>query len=106
MKNYIQKGENITLPAPAAVLSGEIVIVGELHGVAAGNAALGDDCDVVTEGVFELPKVAADEFAIGDPVYFDVALKLVTTNSGENAKIGIAVTAAPLASYTVNVKLA
>lgn len=107
MKNFKQKGENITLPAPIAVLSGEVLIVGELHGVVAGNAGVGDDCDVVTEGVFELPKVAADAFAIGDPVYFDAALKLVAADddSGGNAKIGIAVTAAPAVSGFVNVKL-
>jgi len=107
MKNYVQKGENLTLPAPAAIISGEVVVIGELHGVAAGDAESGADFDLVTEGVFDLPKVSTDVFAIGDPVYFDAATKLVTSDddSGANALIGVAVTAAANPSGAVNVKL-
>lgn len=107
MKNYVQKGENLTLPAPAAVVSGEVVVIGELHGVAAGDAASGADFDLVTEGVFDLPKVSTDVFAIGDVVYYDAAAKLVTADDdeGANALIGVAVTAAANPSGTVNVKL-
>ncbi len=107
MRNYIQPGVNLTLPAPAAVVSGEVVVIGDLHGVAAGDAAVGADLDLVTEGVFELPKVSTDLFSIGDPVYFDAAAKLVTADDdeGDNALIGVAVTTAANPSGTVHVKL-
>lgn len=106
MKNYVQAGVNLTLPAPAAIISGDVVVVGDIRGVAAGDAAIGEDCDVVTEGVFELPKVAADEFALGDLVYWDAATKVVTSTATDNTKIGVAVTIAAVASSAVHVKLA
>lgn len=105
MKNFVQNGVNLTLPAPANILSGEVVIIGDIHGVAAINAAEGADLDVVSEGVFQLPKVAANVFAIGGKVYYDLATKLVTTTAGGNTLIGTAVTVAAANTGTVNVKL-
>ncbi|WKW52022.1 DUF2190 family protein [Rhodomicrobium lacus] len=105
MKNYIQPGVNLTIPAPADLLSGEVVVIGELVGIAATDAASGADLDIVTEGVFELPKVSANVFAVGDPVYYASATKLATSTVGTNTLIGVAVTAAPNPSGTVNVKL-
>ncbi|RXF69903.1 DUF2190 family protein [Hansschlegelia zhihuaiae] len=104
MRNYVQKGENVTIPSPADVKSGDVIIVGGLSGVAAGDAAPGSDLDIVTVGVFDLPKVAAEGFEIGDPVYFDEASKLVTTDDA-NARIGVAVTVAANPSGGVHVRL-
>jgi predicted RecA/RadA family phage recombinase len=107
MRNFIQPGVNLTLPAPAAIVSGEVIVIGELHGVAAGDAESGADFDLVTEGVYALDKVSTDVFAIGDYVFYDAAEKLVTSDddTGANALIGIAVTVAANPSGTVNVKL-
>lgn len=107
MKNQVQRGENLTIPALAAVSSGDIVQVGAILGIAAGNAASGADCDVVTVGVFDLPKVSTDAVDIGDILYFDAGTGLVTLDddTGANAKIGVAVTAAANPSGSVNVRL-
>ena len=64
MKNYVQKGENITVTAAAAAASGAGVLVGNLFGIAAGDAAIGEDLDLVTVGVFAMPKVATDAFTV------------------------------------------
>lgn len=106
MKNFVQPGVNLTIPAPADVASGGVVISGAIVGIAAGDALSGADVDVVTEGVFTLPKVSALAIVIGDVVYFDAATKLVNKTSSGNTKIGIAVTAAANPSATLNVKLA
>ena len=107
MKNYVQKGENITVTAAAAATSGEGVLVGSLFGIAAGDAAIGKDLDLVTVGVFTMPKVATVSFTVGAPVYWDDTAKLVTTDddTGNNPEIGLAVTAAANPSGTVNVRL-
>ena len=107
MKNYVQKGENITVTAAAAATSGAGVLVGNLFGIAAGDAAIGEDLDVVTVGVFTMPKVATDAFTVGAPVYWDDAAKLVTTDddTGNNPEVGLAVTAAANPSGSVNVRL-
>jgi predicted RecA/RadA family phage recombinase len=105
MKNFIQQGVNLTVPAPANTLSGEVVVIGDLHGVASINAAEGADLVFVTEGVFELPKVAANAFTVGAKVYYDSAAKLVTTTASGNTLIGAAVEAAIATTATVKVKI-
>ena len=105
MKNYVQKGENITLPAPAAVVSGAPVLVGKLFGIAAGDAAQGAPLDLVTTGVFRLPKVSTQAVEIGAKLYFDAAAGLVTTTAGSNAYVGVAVEPAANPSGEVAVRL-
>ena len=78
MKNYVQKGENITVPAAAAANSGDIVQVGALVGVAAGDVEIGEDLDLVTVGCFSLPKLSTDAVDVGDVLYFDAANGVVT----------------------------
>ena len=59
-KNFIQAGDTVTIPAPAAVTSGGVVIAGAIIGVSQGDAASGASVDGKTSGVWELPKVGAD----------------------------------------------
>lgn len=105
MKNYIQKGETLTIPAPVAVLSGEPVIAGAIVGIASGDALSGAAVDVATSGVFELPKVAANTFTLGAPVYWDADDKLATSTATDNTKLGVAVAAAAASTATVQVRL-
>lgn len=104
MKNYIQPGNTLTLTAPANVKGGEIVTVGQIVGVAAGDAVSGADFDLVTVGVFDLPKVAAQAITVGATVYVDDD-GLVTTTATDNVKLGVAVTAAANPSPSVAVRL-
>lgn len=105
MKNYIQPGENLTFPASVAVASGGVVIAGEIKGIAAGDAAIGEAVDVVTVGVFDVPKVAANAFALGAAVHWDAATGLATSTASGNTKLGVAVEAAPASTATVRVRL-
>lgn len=105
MRNYVQNGVNLTLPAPSAFTSGAVVIVGNLVGIAAETVAAGDPLDIVTRGVFTLPKVAAVAIAIGDKVYWDTGAQLVTKTVGTNAVLGTAVSNAANPSATVDVKI-
>jgi predicted RecA/RadA family phage recombinase len=107
MKNYVQKGENLTLAAPYTVASGGGVLIGDIFGVAAGDAQNGAEVDLVTSGVFTLAKVSTDAFTIGAPVFWDDSAKLATTDDdgAANPRIGVAVTAAANPSGFVNVKL-
>ena len=105
MQNYVQKGENLTIAAPYDVASGGGVKAGLIFGVAAYDALSGADVDLVTVGVFDLPKVSTDVFAVGAAVYWDNTAKLVTSTASGNTKIGVAVTAAANPSGTVNVRL-
>ena len=105
MKNYVQKGESLTIAAPYEVLSGGGVKSGLIFGVASGDALSGADIDVVTLGVFDLPKVSADVFAVGAAIYWNDTTKLVTSTTSGNTKIGVAVKAAANPSASVNARL-
>ncbi len=105
MKNFVQAGSNLTIPAPAIVASGGVVIAGEIIGIANGSAASGALVDLTTTGVFELPKVGADAFTLGAPVYWDATPGLATTTATDNTRIGVAVAAAGASTATVLVRL-
>ena len=105
MKNFVQRGENIAVPAPATVTSGAGVLIGALFGVANGDADTGADLVLSTVGVFNLPKVTADAFTVGETVYWDDTAKRATETATDNTKIGVAVAAAGTGAATVKVRL-
>ena len=105
MKNYVQEGKSLTVTAPAAVTSGQYVTVGAIRGVAAYDAAQGEPVEVATEGVFTLPKVAADEITAGDLLYWNGAACTKTAGTGSKPLVGVAVKPAAANSASVQVKL-
>lgn len=105
MKNFIQRGDTLTFPAPADVASGGVVQAGAIIGVANGSATLGAPVDVDVVGVFSLPKVAADAFAVGDVLYWDATAKLVTKTASGNTKLGVATEPAGAGAAEVAVRL-
>jgi predicted RecA/RadA family phage recombinase len=90
MKNYIQEGENITLTAPYARLSGEGALVGALFGVAMTDVENGAEGVFATEGVFTLAKAtgASTGGAQGAKAYWVAASKSVSAASSGNTLIG------------------
>lgn len=93
MRNYIQKGDNITVDSPADVLSGAGVIIGNLFGVANGDAQTGKPVVLSTVGVFDLPKTTANDITVGAALYWNDTAKEVTTTASGNTKIGVAIAA-------------
>lgn len=106
MRNYVQPGHTITVPAPSGgVSSGDPALIGALFGVAAYGAAEGADVELHTTGVFRLPKTSALAINVGDKVYFDATNKVVNKTSSGNTLVGVAVSGAVNPSATVNVRL-
>lgn len=111
MKNYVQPGDKITVPAPATVVSGAgTVIGGSLFGVATHDAASGATCTFLTEGVVTLPKVAGTAYAVGDRVHWDIdatppAFIKASPAAGDVQNVGVVVVAALSADTTATVKL-
>jgi predicted RecA/RadA family phage recombinase len=113
MKNYVQRGENITVAAPAVTgcTSGDLVIVGALFGVAAETAAAGVPVDLVTVGCFALPKVSG-AINFGERVCADATGKITTAVDDGGTPtptafllIGVAVAAAGADDATATVRL-
>lgn len=106
MDNFIQNGDAITVPAPAATTSGDGVKTGMLFGVAQADAESGDDVVILTRGVFSLPKTSAQAWSIGDAIYWNKSSGVATTaSSAGNIFIGVAVAAAANPSETGVVRL-
>ena len=105
MRNYVQAGDKITVTAAAAAASGDGVKIGTLFGIASGDAAIGDPLVLVTAGVFDMPKVAADDITLGAAVYWRASDGLVTTTASGNTKVGVAVSAAGNGAASVRVRL-
>lgn len=104
MKNFVQRGDTLTFAAPYRLASGDGCKVGALFGVASYPIHTGGEVELVTVGVFTLPRKGA-EIAAGDAVYWDDAEKVTTGTEAGNLKIGVATLAAPANSPTVNVRL-
>lgn len=82
MKNFVQNGKSLDVLASAAYSSGELVIEGNLVGVAVADIASGEVGAVSTEGVYAFEKEAAATLIQGDVAYYDSATKkLDATNS-------------------------
>lgn len=93
MKNYVQDGDTIVVAAPAAVSSGDGVLVGSIFGVAVTDAESGADVPIKTRGVFDLNKTASQAWTQGAAIYWDSADAEATNVAEDNLLIGVAVSA-------------
>jgi predicted RecA/RadA family phage recombinase len=107
MKNFIQRGETLTLTAPYAVSSGGGALVGSIFGVAATDVASGEDGEFQVAGVFDLVREtgASTGWSQGALIYWDNTNKRVTKTSTSNKLIGVAVRAAADGDATGRVRL-
>ena len=94
MKNYIQPGKTITVPAAADVNSGEPVVIGSLKGIASVSALTGEDLTISREGVFSVVKVTGSAWAVGDKIYHKTGTTQFTKTATSNTFFGIATAAA------------
>lgn len=107
MKNFVQPGHALAVVAPSGgLVSGQAALVGNIFGVAAYSALAGAEVELVTTGVFTLPKpTSAISFAQGDRCYWDATAGDITSVSTSNKWVGVATDAAIASAATVNVRL-
>lgn len=105
MKNFVQKGDTVTLTAPYDVASGAGLKVGAIFGVASTAALATASVEAATVGVYDLAKVSAQAWTAGAAIYWDDTAKLSTATVGSNIKIGVALLDAANPSATGRVRL-
>ncbi|WP_405120735.1 DUF2190 family protein [Pseudomonas leptonychotis] len=106
MKNFKQHGDMVTIIAAAAIASGALVRANSLLGVAATDAAIGEEVELKTTGVFELAKTSAQAWAVGNPIYAIAASNLLTNIPGTgNYLVGVATEVAANPSAVGSVRL-
>ncbi len=102
MRNYVQPGDGVTIPAPGPIKSGDVVTIGALIGVAATDAGAGDDVSLALRGVFDLPKAGAEILSLGAEV--EVSGGEVTALDA-GPKIGVVVVDAAADDPTARVRI-
>lgn len=93
MRNFIQAGNTITVPAPYALTPGQGARIGQIFGVATSDAAAGADVALDLTGVFELVKIGSQAWTVGALVYWDDANRRCTSVATANLLIGVAAAA-------------
>ena len=106
-RNFIAVGDVLAVVATAPITSGSAQLVGDLLGVAEGNANIGDTVSVMVEGVFAIKKKPATAVAQGVKLYWDAANSQIdiTDNAAANKWIGWAYSNSIASAATVNVRL-
>lgn len=109
MKNYVQDGNVIDWVATADTVSGAVVVVGSLVGVALTDIKSGETGSLLIEGVVELKKLSSAVIAQGKAVIFDISptpqVIVASAATGDILSFGVAVKAAGNGDLTVWVKL-
>lgn len=107
MANYIQDGKSIDYTPGSAVAAGDVVVQGDLVGVAVADIAANALGALQIEGVFSFAKNtnSTDIYTVGQKLYWNASSEVVSTSSSGNKYLGKVVKAAAAADTTVNVKL-
>jgi len=103
----VQKGDVVDFVAAADVAAGDVVVVGDLVGIAQSNVLAGETGAMAVTGVYNLPKETSTGSAIaaGAKAYWDETAKLVTKTAASNKLLGKAVLAAGDGDESVQVLL-
>jgi len=106
MATFIQDGDAVDYTPGADVAAGEVVVQGDLVGVAKTPIPAGTLGSLATRGVFDFPKAGGGAIAGGAVLYWDSSGGVATTTASGNKRIGKAVAAAAAADTAVRGLLA
>ena len=101
---YVQKGEAIDHMPETAVAAGDVVVVGNLTGIARLDIPAGVLGALALTGVYDVAK-ATGTVAAGTPLYWNAANKKASSIATGNPYLGKAVRAAGASDETVRVLL-
>lgn len=104
-KNYIQDGNTIRFTAKKAVKSGDVVVVGEMVGVAITDVENTSQGVLSTTGVFTVKAKQADDIKQGVVLYWDDGAGEATITKGSNKVLGKAWNESGTSSAEVDVKI-
>jgi predicted RecA/RadA family phage recombinase len=104
---FIQEGESIDYTPATDVVVGQVVVQGDLVGVAEHAIPANTLGSLSVWGVYDFPKAtsAGSALAAGTIVYWDATNNMATATATGNKKIGTTVLAAADADATVRIRL-
>lgn len=102
---FVQDGRYIDHTPAGALASGDVVVQGDLVGVAVRPLSAGELGSLAVDGIFDFAKVPAGPYTVGTILYWDDTANVVTTTATGNKQIGKVVRAAGATDTTVRVRL-
>ena len=105
MKNLFATGDTNVIVAAADRVAGELVVFGDIHGIAQNDALTGEDLVINVVGVYTVPKINSEAFTNGEFLYYNTTNKELTTTVGSNVIVGTAFGDAQSAAEETNVRL-
>ncbi|HHE3654180.1 TPA: DUF2190 family protein [Pasteurella multocida] len=104
-KNFIQDGDILRFTATKAVKSGDVVVVGEMCGVAIADVENKEQGVLHVSGVFNVKAKKAEDIKQGVVLYWDNDAGEATITQGSHKVLGKAWSASGTSSSDVDVKL-
>ena len=107
MATYVQEGAAINYWPSVAVTAGDVIVIGDLVGIAKRDIAAGELGALHVEGVYMMDKdtTSGSAIAAGATVYWDDGNEVVTETSGGNTLLGKAVASSADSDAAVLVRL-
>lgn len=87
---FTQDGSSINYTPETAVAAGDVLVIGDLLGIARTAILAGQLGSLAIEGVFRVPKATGADTAIpaGAKVYWDATNKVATETATNNKRLG------------------
>jgi len=101
----VSQGDYVDYTPSAAVSAGDVIVQGDLVGVATHDIAANTLGALAVTGVFQFPKSDQEALTAGAKVYWDASNTQVTATADSNKYVGKVVKAAAQADTTVLVRL-
>ncbi len=102
---FVQEGGSIDYTPGGAVAAGDVVVQGDLVGVAKRPIAANELGALAVDGVFDFAKNTGVAYTVGQILYWDDTANVVTTTASGNKQIGKVARAAASADTSVRVRV-
>jgi predicted RecA/RadA family phage recombinase len=104
---FLHYGDHIDHTPSGDIAAGDVVVMGDLIGIANAPIAANTERAVAVSGVFQVPKATGTSTAIakGKKVYWDATAKQATETATGNTFMGKTILAAADSDATVRVRL-
>lgn len=102
---YVQAGEGVEFLAASDISRGDVVVQGDLVGIATADVSTGELGTVTVDGVFDVVKDSGATISVGAKVYWDSVNSLAVVAASGNKLIGKATEAAGSGVTLIRVRL-
>ena len=98
MKTFYAEGNTLDIVAGSAISSGDVVVTGDIIGIAKADIASGDTGSILVEGVVKVTKISGEAWVVGDKIGYDASAsgfdKTFTSAAGDVTDCGVCAVAA------------